>query len=644
MWARGTFSACLPQSVPTFKLKQPAHERGGCAVDPHRLTNEAAIHNSVIDNKNVFVNLEVCSSPVTAVCDTGASVSCISQRLLKRLPLNFQNQFQPARCRLLAAKEAEIPVSGTVTLPISLASNRYQQKFFVSKSSEADCILALDFLEDNHCDALFSSMQLRFPISQTVLLFHTRRALSDPSLEQVKVIARETTFIPAGHDAVIMGELLTQSFPEKSGVIFEPSTTFREKHQILAFNSLCKSGEMITARLINPVEDVTVSKGTSLGSFSVVGSAEIAALNRVITDLLDHPQVQVPDNYDIKELIKQTQSSMGPQIRAQFAQLLRTFSDVFSKSEWDIGKCDLVQHKIDLYPGMKPLKLPNRPMRMHFKKDLRQNIDKFSEEKLITPCHSSYSSPAMLVPKKNGKFRLVIDYQQLNKQTVKSSWPLPSVEEMSDTLEGSCYFSTINMSWGFYQLPLKTNSQAYTAFSTPFDFLKWLVMPMGLTGCPPVFQFLREKVLVGRTWKSTLPYLDDCIIFSRFADEHIPRLREVFQRFKDANLKINPLKCEFFRQHVPFLGHIDSRDGNQADPAKTSALRQYPVRKSVTEVKSFLGLCSYYRQYVRHFAADARPLHQLTEKTKKFNWNPEAHKAFEQLMNNWKIASLQRPF
>ena len=134
MWARGTFSAWLPQSVPTFKLKQSAHERGGCTVDPHRLTNEPAIPNSVIDNKGVFVNLEVCSSPVTAVCDTGDSVSCISQRLLKRLPVNFQNQLQPAHRRLLASNQADIPVSGTVTLPISLASNRYQQQFFVLKS------------------------------------------------------------------------------------------------------------------------------------------------------------------------------------------------------------------------------------------------------------------------------------------------------------------------------------------------------------------------------------------------------------------------------------------------------------------------------------------------------------------------------
>ena len=189
-------------------------------MDPHRLTNEPVILISVIDNKSVFVSLEVCGSPVTVVCDTGASVSCLSQRLLKRLPLNLQNRLQPAHRRFWAANYAEVPVSGTVTFPISLASNRYQQQFVVFKSSEADCLPGLDFLEDNHCDALFYSVQLRFPNSQTVTLFYSRKALSDPSPEQVKVISRENTFLPACHEAVILCELLTQSFPEKSEDIF----------------------------------------------------------------------------------------------------------------------------------------------------------------------------------------------------------------------------------------------------------------------------------------------------------------------------------------------------------------------------------------------------------------------------------------
>ena len=157
----GTFSARMSQPVPALKLHLSAHERGGCALDPNRLNNAPAILNSVVDKKSVFVNLEICKVPVIAVCDTGASVSCITQQLFDQLPVTFSTQLQTAHRRHLAAIQAKFFVLGTVTLPISLTGNRYQQQFFVLKASEADCLLGLDFLEDYQYDALFSSMQFR---------------------------------------------------------------------------------------------------------------------------------------------------------------------------------------------------------------------------------------------------------------------------------------------------------------------------------------------------------------------------------------------------------------------------------------------------------------------------------------------------
>ena len=163
-------------------------------------------------------------------------------------------------------------------------------------------------------------------------------------------------------------------------------------------------------------------------------------------------------------------------------------------------------------------------MPVHYKDDLKEKIDALMNKELITPCHSPYSAPAMLVPKKNGKLRLVIDYRKLSEQTIKSCWPIPSIEEIFDTLQGSAYFTTIDMSWGFYQLPMEPKSQNCTAFSTPFGSFKWLRIPMGLTGSPNTFQSLMEHVLVGLTWNITVPYLDDCIIFSKTPEEHIKRL------------------------------------------------------------------------------------------------------------------------
>ena len=134
----------------------------------------------------------------------------------------------------------------------------------------------------------------------------------------------------------------------------------------------------------------------------------------------------------------------------------------FSKNQWDIGKCDATSHKFDVYPGSKPVKLPNRRLPLHYKQDLREKIDAFLDKELIMPFHSPYSAPAILVPNKNGKLRLVIDYRQLNQQTNKSCWPIPSIEEIFDTLERSAFFSTIDMSMGFYQSPMDEKSQDFT--------------------------------------------------------------------------------------------------------------------------------------------------------------------------------------
>ena len=149
-------------------------------------------------------------------------------------------------------------------------------------------------------------------------------------------------------------------------------------------------------------------------------------------------------------------SVKGPiprECQEQFARLVDDFQDIFSKTEWDLKKCDVTQHRIDLEPGSRPVKIPCRRMPLHYKKDLQNKIDVFLEKELVTPCHSPYSAPAMLVPKNNGKLRLVIDYRQLNRQTIKSSWPIPSIEEIFETLEGSAYFTSIDMSTGFYQVP-----------------------------------------------------------------------------------------------------------------------------------------------------------------------------------------------
>ena len=262
----------------------------------------------------------------------------------------------------------------------------------------------------------------------------------------------------------------------------------------------------------------------------------------------------VDPKYDLENLKKAIRKEINNNCRVDFENFTYDCSHIISINqwEWDLRKCDATSQRIDVNPGSQPIKLPNRRMPVHYKDDLNEKIDACMTKELITPCHSPYSAPAMLVPEKKGKLRLVIDYRKLNEQTIKSCWPIPSIEENFDTLQGSAYFTTIDMSWGFYQLPMEPTSQNYIVVSTLFVSFKWLRLPMELIGSPKTFQSLMEHVLVGLTWNITVPFLNNCMNFSKIPEEHIKRLQQDFQRFCEANLKINPTKCAFSKRKVSF--------------------------------------------------------------------------------------------
>ena len=575
--------------------------------------------------------MQIFEQTIEAVCDCGASVSCLSPKIFETLRLNHKIELRTCERKLRAANGLPIEVRGVIRVPVKLGTTLYEHDFGVLEQSEADCLLGLDFLEKHKCDPLFSRMELKLDSGNSVPLYHKK--FDDYGVDTIfRVVASETLSVPSGHVTLIPAHIPSFKCPPiPLCAVFEPKEKFDETNELSAPNVLFDlSDEIIPIAIDNRTEnDITIYKDTTLGFSEIVPPAVLNYITNEEAPLQMTPLK--PDKYDLDRVKKSVKGPIPRDCQEQFARLVDDFRDIFSKTEWDLGKCDVTQHRIELEPGSRPVKIPCRRMPLHYKEDLQNKIDVFVEKELITPCHSPYSAPAMLVPKKNGKLRLVIDYRQLNRQTIKSSWPIPSIEEIFDTLEGSAYFTSIDMSAGFYQVPLEEKSQDYTAFSTPFGSFKWLVMPMGLTGSPPTFQCLVEKVLVGLTWKVCVPYIDDIIVFSKTPEQHLERLKMVFERFRAANLKINPSKCDFFRTQVPFLGHIVSKEGLQADPSKVEAVKTFPIFKNQTEVKAFLGLASYYRRFVPNFAEIARPLHKASETSSKFSWNTDAQHAFELL-------------
>jgi hypothetical protein len=220
--------------------------------------------------------------------------------------------------------------------------------------------------------------------------------------------------------------------------------------------------------------------------------------------------------------------------------------------------------------------------------------------------------------KKDGSLRFCVDYRHLNNITVNDSYPLPRIDTCLDSLGGSCLLSTLDLRAGYFQTELDLSDADKTAFITRSGQYCFSVLSMGLVNAPSQFQRLMDLVLSGLLWKVCLVYLDDIIVFSDTFDKHLQRLGAVFSWLGDAHLKLKASKCQLFQPKVHFLGHVISKDGVSPDPEKIRAVAGWLRSRNLHEVRSFIGLCSYYRKHIFGFADIARPLHMLTNKGQPF--------------------------
>ena len=250
---------------------------------------------------------------------------------------------------------------------------------------------------------------------------------------------------------------------------------------------------------------------------------------------------------------------------------------------------------------------------------------------IISPSVSPWSFPVVLVRKPDNSMRFCVDYRRLNSITRKDNHPLPRISEALDALGGAKIFSTLDLRSGYWQLQMSDDSKEKTAFITHNGLYEFNRLPFGLCNSAATFQRAMTHILRGLEWDICLVYIDDLIIFSRSFDEHLLHLEQVFKRLREANVKLKPSKYHFVKPQVEYLGHIVSAEGLRPNPAKISAVKEFPIPKNVKDLRAFLGLCNYYRRFVKGFALIASPLNKLTSKNAKFSWSPECQTAFETL-------------
>ena len=252
-------------------------------------------------------------------------------------------------------------------------------------------------------------------------------------------------------------------------------------------------------------------------------------------------------------------------------------------------------------------------------------VEDMQKQGIIEPSVSPWASPVMLVKKKDGSTRFCVDYRKLNDLTKKDSYPLSKIDSTLDELAGSTWFSTLDLKSGYWQVEVEEKDREKTAFSVGNGLWQYNVMAFGLCNAPATFERLMENVLGDLRW---LIYLDDVIVHASTFERELERLRLVWSRLRAANLKLNPKKCKLFRCKVRFLGHVVCAEGVTIDSDKIEAVKTWPVPRNAKEVRRFVGLCSYYRRFVRSFSEVARPLHELTEKGQSFEWTKPGEESF----------------
>eukprot|EP00253_Pinus_taeda_P020750 PITA_20750 len=311
--------------------------------------------------------------------------------------------------------------------------------------------------------------------------------------------------------------------------------------------------------------------------------------------------------------------------------VVREFADVFPEEIPGLPPKWNLDFTIELVPGAAPVSRAPYRMSVPELTELKMQLQELLDKKYIRPSVSPWGAPVLFVRKKDGTFRMCIDYRQLNKLTVKNKYPLPRIDELFDQVKGATVFSKIDLRSRYHQIRIMEEDVAKTAFRTRCGHYEFVVLPFGLTNAPTTFMCLMNSVFHKYLDKFVLIFIDDTLIYSRNIQEHEEHLRLVLQTVREHQLYTKYRKCDFYKEQIQYLGHIITKEGIAVDPEKIRTIMEWPIPKDVADIRSFMDLAGYYRRFVEGFSRVAYPITSLQKKGRIFKWTAECQQSFDQL-------------
>ena len=581
----------------------------------------------ILDKKwdnGFYTNGQISGVECEFLIDNGSTITILSERKFNEITNDKRPTPEPFLTPILDASGGTIKTLGKINVSIDLNGHSFLQTVLVCDIG-LDGIIGQDFLLKYAKEISYQKGEI------TTEHTNIRCWVGCDNAVSCRVLVRRTTVVPPNSAVWLPVDIENREKLTPAGLT-EPSSFCDSLYGVVP-GVVDTSKSDVQVNFVNlSTEQLTLYPKQTIASCEPYadvdsGKASIREIKHgeptKPTELNDLPE-------HLTDLYHRSSDHLSNTEKIEFKSLLIEYQDIFAKSSEDLGKCDKVQHKIHTGNAI-PVRQPARRQPIGKREAERAEVYKMLDKGVIEPSNSPWSSPTVLVTKKDGSIRFCVDYRVLNSVTVKDAYPLPRVDECLDALANSKFYSSMDLNSGFWQVGMAPEDRQKTAFATNLGLFQWTVMPFGLVNSPSTFQRLMEDIFRGLQWIELLLYMDDIISPCNNISEGIQRLRNIFDRLREANLKLKPSKCIFFQTSTKFLGHVVSEEGVSTDPEKISAVVEWPIPKSAKQIKSFLGLCSYYRRYVPGFAGIARPLHRICDKGSKFVWTDECDKAFQEL-------------
>ena len=586
----------------------------------------------------LYCDLEVEGVPVVSMVDCGSQTTIISRSFLHQVAKHLTSDGKPLpelkmpTVRLYGKDgpngRSQLPITAQVDLSVTSGGKTVSVTMFVQPDSAQECLLGtnaslpLGFkFVDGKGKPLRSSSDPQFAKSE-----------SEPQVAHVSLI--QASSIPSRKCRFLKAKVSGECSPGDQ-FLFESRSTQLQPLGLSAIDSLVTLSDERTVLI--PVQNfqkctVDLPSDVELGVVepfeeicNAPDSVSPSMCARVLVDGPGYHEKERPSR--LLNVLDLSESDCSDTQLDTLEALLSHHTDIFEMDSSELGHSNVVQHVINTGDSA-PIKQHPYRTPMVQRERIAQLIKQMEEQGIVKPSCSPWASPVVLVPKKDGSTRFCVDYRRLNTVTRKDVYPLPRIDDILDTLGRAKYFTTLDLSAGYWQVELDPESQAKTAFTSHCGLYEFTRMPFGLCNAPATFQRLMQVVLAGLEWDCCFVYIDDILIASQSFEEHMRHLQLVFERLRQAGLRLKPKKCFFLRERVPYLGFVISKHGIQVDPSKTDKVRNFPTPTDPTSVRSFVGLASYYRRFVPHFAAIAAPLHRLTKKDVRFEWSEECETAF----------------